>query len=667
MDHGTVSTPAPDREPAHRRFRLAVVGASLGAAIIGSVLLLMRSSDMKVTTGGVTATLRISGHPGEVAAGRDALWLALADTRLPVRDRPLLRLDLASGAIERRILVGGQASDLAHIGNRLLASVEHVGGRGSGPSLIVALDWRSGRVLARRVFPRALGPLAADGKDLWALQVKPAALLRLDPLTLVPKASPLPLSRGRALGLAIGDGYVWATASDAGEVLRVNPVRGAVTRIDVGGFPVGIAVAAGNVWFVDRDRSELGRLDPRTLRPGRAIRVGGTPASLTHVAGYLFVGDAVRGLVSRIDVRSSKAAGRAIRVAAPANAAPGLMLAPAGNSVWVSSFASNTLIRVSATPTTAAPRAVIASSGQITAANAGAIPHGIRVVARIPLGPRAPAPLGGGALAVGEGAVWAMNDGESTLMRIDPARNTVVARIKVSPPDAAAAGDGAVWLSYPGKDTVSRIDPATNKLTASIHIAFQPSGIAISPGAVWVADAGGPSVSRIDPATNRVVATIPVGPQVACCADHMSLTATTNALWVAVPNANTIVRVDPANDRVIATLKLRYSPCAFLAADEGEVWSAGGTCADKVGHIDIRTKKLTGTVPEPHPVGLALALGSLWVAAIDSADVDQIDPRTGRLVGRLHVSGTPVRLGAGFGSVWVNDDTGRVLRIQPNT
>ncbi len=72
-------------------------------------------------------------------------------------------------------------------------------------------------------------------------------------------------------------------------------------------------------------------------------------------------------------------------------------------------------------------------------------------------------------------------------------------------------------------------------------------------------------------------------------------------------------------------------------------------------------------MPEPHPVGLALAFGSVWVAAIDSADVDQIDPRTGRLVARLHVNGTPVRLGAGFGSVWVNDDTGRVLRIQPNT
>ena len=27
----------------------------------------------------------------------------------------------------------------------------------------------------------------------------------------------------------------------------------------------------------------------------------------------------------------------------------------------------------------------------------------------------------------------------------------------------------------------------------------------------------------------------------------------------------------------------------------------------------------------------------------------------------------PVRLGVGFGSIWVNDDNGRVLRIQPTS
>jgi YVTN family beta-propeller protein len=670
VDHVRVAISAASaREPAYRRFRLAVVLASVVAAAAGSVVLATRDSGERTTTRGIAETLRVPGHPGWVAAGHDALWLALSDTRTPVRDRPLLRLDLASGRIDQRILVGGRATYMVHAGKRLLASVEHVGGSGSGPSLIVALDWRSGRRLARRQFPMSLGLLAESGKDLWALQVRPAALLRLDPSTLLPTAAPLSLSDGRALGLAVGGGYVWATASDAGEVLRIDPATRAVTPVHVSGFPVGITVAAGSVWFVDRDRGQVGRLDPRTLEPiARPIHVGGAPAWFARAGHYLLVGDAVGGTVSRIDVRSGEAVGRPIRVAAPANAEPPLAVAPAGNSVWVSSFASSTLARVSAASTTSEPPAVIASSGPTNVAKPGRLPRGGKVVARIQLARGAPAPLGGGALTVGLGAVWAMSDVGPTLMRIDPARNAVVARIKVSsPPESIAAGDGAVWLTYPSSDAVSRIDAATNKVT-NIPVGPQPAGIAVSPGAVWVADAGGPSVSRIDPATDKVVKTIRVGPKLTCCFEHMSLALTPGALWAAVPNGNKIVRIDPATNRIVESIKLPYSPCGFLGADESGVWAAGGGCADVVGGVDPGSRKLTARVSEPHAVGLALAAGSVWVAVIDSANVDQIDPHTGQLSGRLPVGGTPVRLAVGFGSVWVNDDdNGRVLRIQPTS
>ena len=85
-----------------------------------------------------------------------------------------------------------------------------------------------------------------------------------------------------------------------------------------------------------------------------------------------------------------------------------------------------------------------------------------------------------------------------------------------------------------------------------------------------------------------------------------------------------------------------------------------------ISEVDPNSKKVTAKLSEPHSVGLALAAGSVWAAVIDSANVDRIDPHTGRLSGRVHVGGTPVRLAAGFGSVWVNDDNGRVLRIQSN-
>lgn len=667
MDDDRVDAPSgPAVESTRRRFRFMVVATSVAAAAAGSVVLATHRSQAQVTTRGVTATLRVPAHPRWIAAGRDALWLALADVRTPVRDRPLLRLDLASDTVGRRVLLGGQASFLAQVGDRLLASVEHVGGNGTGPSMVAALDWRSGGVLVRRQFATSVGALAAQGRDLWALQAEPAALIRLDSRTLVPTEPPLELTGGEALGLAAGAGYVWTTIPGAAEVLRIDPATRAIARVRVGGFPVGLTVARGSVWFVDRDGAAIGRLDPRTLESvGRPIRVGGRPTSVARAGRYLFIGDATGGTVRRIDLRSASVVGPPIRVAAPAPHAPDLAVVSAGGAVWVSSFASDTLTRVSASSEAPAGRTRTATAAAAAAAQTPRLPRGARVLARIRLGAGAPPPAGGGALTVGEGAVWAMSDATSTLMRIDPTRNAVVAQIKVPPVEASAAGDGAVWLSHPTQNTVSRVDPAADKIIATIHAGPQPMGVAVSSGAVWIALAGGPSVARVDPATNSVVATIRVGPQRACCSEHMSVWAGADAVWVGVPNADELVRIDPATNAVTGRLKLPYPPCAFLVADASDVWSAGGGCADVLGRIDVRANRLVQKLAEPHAVGLGLAAGSLWVAVLDAARVDQVDLRTGRLVARLHVGGTPVRLAVGFGSVWVNDDHGLVVRLQP--
>src|SRR5581483_11955266 len=402
------------------------------------------------------------------------------------------------------------------------------------------------------------------------------------------------------------------------------------------------------------------RLEPGTLGPaGRPVRLGGKPFSVAAAGRYLFVGDAARGIVSRIDVRSGKAAGPPIRVARPAGAASGLTVTPAGGSVWVSSFASKMVTRVSAGPTNAVPAPIPATAAGTATPNILPLPPAGRVVANIPV------PAEGGPFTAGEGAVWALSDTTSTLMRIDPRRNAIIARIKVSPGEDAAAGGGAVWISHPREDTVSRIDPTTNRVSATIHVPGQPSGVAVSPGAVWIADALGPSVTRIDPATNRIVATIRVGPDSACCSPHMGVTASGEAVWVALPSGKSIVRVNPRTNKVTATIKLNFIPCGFVAVTDDAVWSAGADCTHVVARIDPTAKRVSAELAEPHAVGIVRAFDSVWVASLESGNIERIDPQTARVVARLHVGGFPVRLAAGFGSLWVNDDKGRLLRIQP--
>ena len=118
-------------------------------------------------------------------------------------------------------------------------------------------------------------------------------------------------------------------------------------------------------------------------------------------------------------MRSGKKAGVPIRFAQPADASA-FALAPAGTSVWASSFASSTLTRISSTAGGAPVPAATVSKALLQIPGQGPFPRGARVTAtiRVP-----PLPPGNGGLAIGEGAVWSLNPSVARLLRIDPKTN----------------------------------------------------------------------------------------------------------------------------------------------------------------------------------------------------------------------------------------------------
>jgi hypothetical protein len=358
---------------------MAIIAVTVVGAIAGSVLLATRYSGATETTRGVTASVPVPGHPGPVAAGPGTLWVALnGDPRRPVVDRPLLRVDSATGAVARTVHLpgGGEASFLARVGERLIASVRPVGDTGLGPRRLVALDWRTGEVLAlsaghiddalTREFDGPVDHVVHVGHALWALEVQPGRLLRLDASTLAPSSAPLPLSRGRTPGLAFADGYLWVTAADAGEILRIDPATKAITHIHVGGFPVGIVVANESVWFADRSGGNIIRLDPGTREPiGDPIHVGAKPTWLAVVGDVLFVTDGDSGTITRIDTHSGRRVGLPIRIASSDRDGVAPAVASAGQSVWASSFASNTVTRITS------PAALTVTSREVTLVGTG--------------------------------------------------------------------------------------------------------------------------------------------------------------------------------------------------------------------------------------------------------------------------------------------------------
>jgi hypothetical protein len=193
------------------------------------------------------------------------------------------------------------------------------------------------------------------------------------------------------------------------------------------------------------------------------------------------------------------------------------------------------------------------------------------ITAEIPL----PRDAVGGGVAVGAGSVWLgvfhdRGEGPSSVLRIDLSTNEVIAEIPVenSPSrEQIVATDDAVWVG--SSDLIERIDPATNTVVARIDSPGFISAMASDATALWAiaiedrSDSGLQNTGtllRVDPATNTVVAQIGLGTNATGYEDEVEIGS--GAVWVLGPrlvNMDTedggdLVRVDPMTNEVVATV-----------------------------------------------------------------------------------------------------------------
>jgi hypothetical protein len=106
-------------------------------------------------------------------------------------------------------------------------------------------------------------------------------------------------------------------------------------------------------------------------------------------------------------------------------------------------------------------------------------------------------------LAIGMGSVWTVQ--ARTVLRIDPTKERVVARVDTARGcDQIAAGSSAMFLGC--RDSrLFRIDPGSNQATLVTTVGVSPIGIAYGHGSIWwinASEAGG--VSKIDPVSGSI-------------------------------------------------------------------------------------------------------------------------------------------------------------------
>jgi DNA-binding beta-propeller fold protein YncE len=282
-----------------------------------------------------------------------------------------------------------------------------------------------------------------------------------------------------------------------------------------------------------------------------------------------------------------------------------LQLAFGAGSLWVSNTngtvsrvdpATNRVVAIIQLPRSGRQaRAIAVGAGAVwVAATAGMVwridPVGNRVVGKVDTGSSLYEPIG---VAAQDDAVWLVccanaapgRYRDSKLLRIDPARNRVVARIAViGDPLAVVADERAVWIATM-QGRAEQIDRATNRVMAVIPAGGPIGGaqaMAIGHGGVWLADPGNSTVLRIDPATARTVARIPVAAATRVAVDDAGV-------WVVQGYEGALALIHPGADRPAVAISTRHlRDVRGLAVGAGSVWAASGTTIARIDPARVR-------------------------------------------------------------------------------
>ena len=308
--------PAPDAPAARGRALIAAGGALLLAAAIAAGIVMVASGGVVTVrvppnsvaaidthTNRVVGQVAVGTRPAGIAFGSGSLWVANLD------DQNVSRVDPKTLQTLQAIPVFGPPTGIATSADGVWVVESDTSPTASLKSSVFVdridpeFDTPSGRVRIGNVIPSGPGVVAAEANSVW---VAPSTglLTRLNATTgkkvapqLDPNASPA--------GIAVGDGVVWLTDTEADNVVRVDPT-GLLTPIAVGSAPTGIAVGAGGVWVVDSLDDAVDRIDPGSRSVTARIPVGPSPAGVAFGAGSVWVANSGDGTVTRINPNTNR-------------------------------------------------------------------------------------------------------------------------------------------------------------------------------------------------------------------------------------------------------------------------------------------------------------------------------------------------------------------------
>ena len=287
-------------------------------------------------------------------------------------------------------------------------------------------------------------------------------------------------------------------------------------------------------------------------------------------------------------------------------------------------------------------------------------------------------------LAFGRGGTKAVTVRENSVAVIDAHTNALVTDVRVGGyPGPLVAHGRYVEVSNIGDSTISRIlATRTDRFDTDTSGFSRAIDLTLLHGDVWAADGGTPGNTTEPPGTiidfDGVHASLvkEVGPDKDGIDEEQTTIAASplgHAVWAGNQDSRTVTEVAPSGKTLLTIHGIVPGGLSVVHQDGADTVWASDPKRDLVVRIDERSRRITKRFHIPgSPTGIAADGRDVWVVTRGigyptqwaptrwtSPAVWRIDPRTNRVVDRIPLPLTPIRIALGAGAAWVTAE--RVL------
>jgi streptogramin lyase len=261
------------------------------------------------------------------------------------------------------------------------------------------------------------------------------------------------------------------------------------------------------------------------------------------------------------------------------------------------------------------------------------------------------------------------------LVELDPDSGTELQTIDIPLPRrpgeatptgrTVAAGQGAVWILAPTNPdpTLIHVDPGHGDVREPIRLRFSFSLSMVSAfDAVWVATAD--RLISVHPGTDEIRQVLAI-PTVSAGSGRASLAFDRQQLWIGRTDG-VLMRVDPSG--TVGREREVAASVDLIAAGEEGVWVVDQV-AGIIRRIDPETLRPIGRIEAHGNVDRMLVSdGSLWImdratGVVTRISTASLDPARAQ----APVGAGATDMAAGFRSIWISHEDGRITRIDVAT